>query len=295
MDKKQIKTSVIFFVLIFAVDIIAFLLGNYIGLFQVLTISSTGIYSVDNAKLIGVIALTFFNIIAIYHNILKFTIDGQRTKIVESVHQYVNTIDQEGKISKGVVSVRNGLKKIEVHLINYDCNTIAFSNLSAIEAEIGLSEQNIHNEIWVLTNNFEEAKSTQEGCELRAAIIANLNNQVDYYYIIPSSCQKEIEELGEKLKSDIKTHTISGKFLYIVDDALDFIPTPYFDIIMYLKLSSSGYKEDASQIFYCFSRNKSSDDCFYLQVIEADIRKSMMDRSEKYKQKHKKKFKSILP
>lgn len=294
MDKKDKKRVVLSVVLIVVIDIIVFLGGNYIGLFQILSISNDNIYSVDNAKLIGVVALTFFNIITIYHNILKFMLNGQREKIVESVHQYVDKIDQEGEIREGVVSVRSGLKKIEVHLINYDCNTIAFRNLSAIEAEIGILQQNIHNEVWVLTNNFEEVKSTPEGCKLRNAIIANLSSQVDYYYIIPSSCEKEIKELGEKLKNDINVRPISGKFLYIVDDALDFIPTPYFDIIMYLKLSNSGYREDVSQIYYCFSRKQSSDDCFYLQVIESDIRKNMMDRTEEYKQKHKKKFKSIL-
>lgn len=294
MDEKHRKQIFKSIMLVVVIDIIAFFGGNYIGLFQILCISNDNIYSIDNAKLIGVMALTFFNIITIYHNILKFMLNGHREKIVESVHQYVDKIDQEGKISEGVVSVRSGLKKIEVHLINYDCNTIAFRNLSAIEAEIGISQQNIHNEIWVLTNNFEEIKSTPEGCELRNAIIANLSSRVDYYYIIPSLCEKEIKELGEKLKNDIHG-PISGKFLYTVDDALDFMPTPYFDIIMYLKLSSSGYREDVSQIYYCFSRNQSSNDCFYLRVIESDIRKNMMDRTEEYKQKHKKKFKSILP
>lgn len=296
MDMNDRNRIVLPIVLIVVVDVIVFLGGNYIGLFQILNISNDNIYSVDNAKLIGVVAVTFFNIITIYHNVLNFMLNGQREKIVDSVHQYVDKIDQKGKISGDVVSVKDGLKKIEVHLINYDCNTIAFRYLSAIETQIGISEQNIHNEVWVLTNNFEEVKSTPEGCKLRDAIIKNLCNRVDYYYIIPSSCEKEIKELGVRLNSDDNENVKSynGVFKYIVDDALDFIPTPYFDIVMYLKLSDSGYREDGAQIYYCFSRKQSSDDCFYLQVIEPDIRKNMIDGTEEYKQKHKKKFKYLV-
>lgn len=263
-------------------DVVILIIGYKIDWFQILksTVDSNGIviYEISNSNLMIVIVTCIINVLAIYHLILTRSFNGQLVDI-----------DKSGHISEGI-------KKIEVHLMNYNSDTIAFEHLSAIELEVGLAKQEIHNEIWILTNNFEEKNDSEEGQELRDAIIANLSTNVDYYYVIPKSGVDEIEQLGEKLRAKIGSRKISGKFQYIVDDALDFIPTPYFDIIMYIKVGTGKkeFAESSSQIYYCFSRSTESDDCFYQKVDSKDIWNKMTKRTQEYKEEKIKSFYSIL-
>ena len=55
--------------------------------------------------------------------------------------------------------------------------------------------------------------------------------------------------LGEKLKSELGAKKLTGTFRYVIDNTLNFIPTPYYDIIMYLKIGpgQSGHAETSSQ------------------------------------------------
>lgn len=261
-------------------DLIVLILGYRIDSFQILkgVLSADGTlsYEVSNSNLMVVLAIFVINIFAVFHIIISATLSNQLNEIDESGH------------------VREGLKKIEIHLMNYNKDTIAFSHLSAIEFEVGLSKEKIHNEIWILTNSFEEKNDSKEGQELRDAIIANLKTNVDYYYVVPKSSVEDIKQLGEKLRVALNDDIIIGEFLYIVDEALDFIPTPYFDIIMYFKMSegSSEYIETSSQIYYCFSRSTDPEDCFYQKVDESEIWTKMTRRTKEYKTKMK--FNSLL-
>lgn len=262
------------------VDILVLFVGYKIDSFQILksTTDANGFiaYEISNSNLLFVIALCLINVLTIYHTIVSQELRTQLEKT-----------DKSGHVSEGI-------KKIEVHLLNYNSDTIAFAHLSAIEHEVGLNKQRIHNEIWILTNNFEEKNDTAEGKELRDAIIANLKTNVDYYYIIPSSRVDEIMQLRAKLRNQIGKQKTNGKFVYIVDDALDFIPTPYFDIVMYIKVAEGeeSFAESSSQIYYCFSRSTKSEDCFYQKVDNTEIWTKMIDRTKEYKSKNG--FQSII-
>ena len=257
-------------------------IGYKIDSVQILksSINENGVasYEISNSNLMIVIAVCVINLLAIYHIILE-----------QSLHNQLTGIDKSGHLSEGI-------KKIEVHLMNYNSDTVAFEHLSAIELEVGLAKQKVHNEIWILTNSFEEKNDSKEGQELRDAIIENLKTNVDYYYVIPKSGVDEIEQLGEKLRSKIGTRKINGKFQYIVDEALDFIPTPYFDIIMYIKVGvgKKEFAESSSQIYYCFSRSTVSEDCFYQKVDSRDIWNKMVKRTKEYKEEKIGDFQSIL-
>lgn len=277
--KIRIFPTIVFIVIF---NIIVLLIGYKIDSFQILKsfINDDDIvcYEISNSNLMIVIVICVINVLAIYHII-----------ITQSLHNQLVGIDKSGHLSEGI-------KKIEVHLMNYNSDTVAFEHLSAIELEVGLAKQEVHNEIWILTNNFEEKNDSKEGQELRDAIIANLRTNVDYYYVIPKSGVDEIEQLGEKLRSKIGTKKINGKFQYIVDDALDFIPTPYFDIIMYIKVGAGKkeFAESSSQIYYCFSRSTASEDCFYQKVDSRDIWNKMTKRTKEYKEEKMGNFHSIL-
>lgn len=278
-SKIRFFSTVIF---IFIFDVIVLFIGYKIDSFQILKSftneNNVVSYEISNSNLMIVIAICVINILAIYHIILN-----------QSFHNQLTGIDKSGHLS-------DGIKKIEVHLMNYNSDTVAFEHLSAIELEVGLAKQEVHNEIWILTNSFEEKNDSKEGQELRDAIIANLKTNVDYYYVVPKSCVDEIEQLGEKLRSKIGTRKINGKFQYIVDEALDFIPTPYFDIIMYIKVGAGKkeFAESSSQIYYCFSRSTESEDCFYQKVDNRDIWNKMVRRTKEYKEEKMGNFQTIL-
>ena len=305
MIKQYFKNRNILIDLIVTIVIIVFnavffifgLLGDW---FEVLVFDqATKIYSINNSSLAIVVTSIMVEVFAIYHGVSR-----------NLFSEIINTTDQQGKINEGV-------RKIEAHLINYDRNTIEFNYLSAIESEVGISTKKIKNEIWVISNDFEEASDTPEGEELINAIINNLKTNVDYYYVIPSHCEKEIKILCSKIKRRLSnkrktTPSSLGNFRYILDPALDFIPTSYFDIIMYLKLtrverstdedrltseessSQQYYAERSSKIYYCFSRINESDEYFYCKVEERDIWERMVNYAYEYKQKSADQFKDGL-
>ncbi len=263
---KKLKIQRIFTTVLLTVVLNAIILyvGYIMDIFPILatTIKEDGtyIYTISNSNLMIVMTQVIFSVVIIYHSI----------------------------VSCAISEVKEGVKKVEVHLINYESDSIKFEYLSAIEFELGTHKQKIHNEIWILTNSFEENEDSSEGKELRAAILANLKTNVDYYYVVPESCIQSIKVLGEKLQSEQGSKKLTGKFYYIVDNTLNFIPTPYYDIIMYLKISpgQSGHAETSSQIYYCFSRSTESKDCFYLK-IDRDRDEATWDKLTKYVKKYR--------
>ena len=263
---KKLKIQRIFTTVLLTVVLNAIILyvGYIMDLFPILatTIKEDGtyIYTISNSNLMIVMTQVIFSVIIIYHSI----------------------------VSCAISEIKEGVKKVEVHLINYESDSIKFEYLSAIELKLGTHKQKIHNEIWILTNSFEENEDSSEGKELRAAILANLKTNVDYYYVVPESCIQSIKVLGEKLQSEQGSKKLTGNFYYIVDNTLNFIPTPYYDIIMYLKIGpgQSGHAETSSQIYYCFSRSTESKDCFYLK-IDRDRDEATWDKLTKYVKKYR--------
>lgn len=172
---QRISTTILLTVVL---NVIILYVGYIMDLFPILatTIKEDGTftYTISNSNLMIVMTQVILSVVIIYHNIISCTIS----------------------------EVKEGVKKVEVHLINYGSDSIKFEYLSAIEHELGAHNQKIHNEIWILTNSFEENEDSNEGKELRAAILANLKTNVDYYYVIPESCTQSIKILGEKLKSE---------------------------------------------------------------------------------------------
>lgn len=300
LKNKNMLIDFVVTIVIILFNALFFIFGVLADWFDVLVYDqATNIYSINNSSLAIVVTSIMVEVLAIYH--------GASRNLFSEI---INTADQQGQINEGV-------RKIEAHLINYDRNTIEFNYLSAIESEVGISTKKIRNEIWVISNDFEEASDTPEGEELINAIINNLKTNVDYYYIIPSHCEREMKILCSKLKKRLsskrKTTTSSfGNFRYILDPALDFIPTSYFDIIMYHKLtrverlpdeddlsdsedsSQQYYAERSSQIYYCFSRINESDEYFYCKVEERDIWERMVNYAHDYKQKSAEQFKDGL-
>lgn len=269
---QRISTTVLLTVVLNAIILYV---GYIMDLFPILatTIKEDGTftYTVSNSNLMIVMTQVIFSVVIIYHSIISCVIS----------------------------EVKEGVKKVEVHLINYRSDSIKFEYLSAIEHEVGTHNQNIHNEIWILTDNFEENEDSNEGKELRAAILANLKTNVDYYYIVPESCIQSIRVLGEKLQSEKGSRKLTGKFRYIVDNTLNFIPMPYYDIIMYLKigLGQSGHAETSSQIYYCFSRSTESEDCLYLKIDrdkDEDTWNKLTEYVKEYKKEKKSKFQLLL-
>lgn len=269
---QRISTTVLLTV---ALNAIILYVGYIMDLFPILatTINEdrTFTYTISNSNLMIVMTQVIFSVVIIYHSI----------------------------ISCAISEVKEGVKKVEVHLINYGSESIKFEYLSAIELELGTHKQKIHNEIWILTDSFEENEDSNEGKELRTAILANLKTNVDYYYVIPESCIQSIKILGEKLQSEQGTRKLTGRFRYIVDNTLNFIPTPYYDIILYLKIGpgQSGHAETSSQIYYCFSRSTESKDCLYLKIDrdkDEDTWKKLTEYVSEYKKEKKSEFQVLL-
>lgn len=270
MVSRKTKIFIIFSLVLF--DIIVLLVSYKIDFFRILKCTEdtngTSFYEISNSNLMIVIVICVINVLAIYHII----------------------------ISETLVTIYEEVKRINFYFSNYDGGTISFKHLSKIELGVGLNNQNVHNEIWVVTNNFEEKNDSKEGQRLRDAIIANLKTNVDYYYVIPKSKVDEIEQLGDKLRSKIGTKPVIGKFQYIIDEALDFIPIQYFDIIMYIKVTDGEkmYVESSSQIYYCFSKNIVLENCFYQRVDNDEIWNKLIKQTREYKEKKIKQFNAIF-
>ena len=139
------------------------------------------LYTVSNSNLMMVVGICIINVLAVAQTFFNLS---YRTQLFD--------VDRNGE-------VREQLTKVERHLTDYDKHTIAFELLSEVESSIGAKNQKIHNEIWILTNNFEEAGTSEEAKQLRRAIISNLRTNVDYYYVIPKSKESIIGELGRLL------------------------------------------------------------------------------------------------
>ena len=265
------KTNIFIIVSLVLFNIIVLLVSYKIDSFKILKCTEdtngTSFYEISNSNLMIVIVICVINVLAIYHIIISGTL----------------------------ITICDEVKKINFYFSNYDEGTISFKHLSEIELGVGLNNQNVHNEIWVVTNNFEEKNDSKEGQRLRDAIIANLKTNVDYYYVIPKSKIDEIEQLGDKLRSKIGTKPMIGKFQYIIDDALDFIPIQYFDIIMYIKITDGEkmYAESSSQIYYCFSKNSILENCFYQRVDNVEIWNKLIKQTRDYKEKRIQQFKAI--
>lgn len=228
------------------------------------------LYTVSNSNLMIVVGICIINVLAVAQTFFNLS---YRTQLFD--------VDKNGE-------VREQLTKVERHLTDYDKHTIAFELLSEVEISIGAKNQKIHNEIWILTNNLEETGTSEKAKQLRRAIISNLRTNVDYYYVIPKSKKNKIDELGRSLLQEAGNKKITGKFMYIVDEALDFIPTPYFDIDMYLvKGIGDNFIQDRSVIYYCFSRTSDTGEYFYRMVQKENNEKEIWERMTEYTKQYK--------
>lgn len=278
--------SIVGLVILGIIDGVAYVLGNNMELFQILQVQGD-VYSINYGRYACFLGLVGYNVLTIYHVFVKY-----------AIRTITAFFDQNGNVRKEIASVSEGIKKVEAHLINYDSNSIEFNYLSAIEAEVGVSKQSIHNEIWVLTNNFEESNDSEEAIELRAAIKSNLMSNVDYYYVIPKSNRCDMQELARKLKNELGKRKVNGSLKYITDDALDFIPAPYFDVVMYFKISvETGHIDDSSEVYYCFSRNALPNEekrFFYQKVSENEVMEKLKRKTQAYKEDNSNNFINAL-
>lgn len=275
-------------------NIVLALVGFKTDLFPLLIGPSEAEYSLNVGNLQVIITLSVVGTLLIYHSLIGYELNDLYEKIESKT----------AMIDSALHGVKSGLKRVEVHLLNYDNTSIEFEHLSAIESEIGAGDAKIHNEIWIITNNFEEKEDSAEGKELRTAILSNLKTSVDYYYVIPSSCLGDIELLGYHLSKEVGNGKTKGHFFYCIDDNLDILPTPYYDIIMYLKMTADSGNGEAqvqtsSQIYYCFSRSTEAEDCLYLKVDRSKDEfkatwNNMMQWRKKYKERRQKEFKNLI-
>lgn len=261
---KGAKIHKIISVVIALVNIALVILGLCLDWLQILKFDNDlGRYYIDNTSLALVLVSVIIEIFSIYHIFH-----------ISSIEEQLKRFDEEGKTVCG-------LGKVEAHLINYNLDSVEFEYLSAIENEIGTHENAVQNEIWVITNNFEEGNDSLEGKELRNAIISNLKHNVSYYYIVPSALEEKMLLLLEKIKGELKG-SYTGQFKYIKDDALDFIPTPYFDIILYLKKKEDKI-ESSSTICYCFSQKNASNKYYYSRVEDDATKTRLYEYVKNYK------------
>ena len=251
---KSNKIQIIISVVVAIFNIALVILGLCLDWLQILKFNGERYY-IDNTSLALLLLSVLVEIFSIYHIFH-----------IKSIERQLKRLDEEGHTV-------SGLRKVEAHLINYNLDSVEFEYLSAIENEIGTHENTVQNEIWVITNNFEEGNDSLEGKELRNAIISNLKHNVSYYYIVPSALEEKMVLLFKKIKNELKGN-YTGQFKYIKDDALDFIPTPYFDIILYLKKKEE-IIENSSTICYCFSQRNLSNKYYYSRV-EDDITKARL-------------------
>ena len=265
-------------IIVAIIDFAVLVIGYKIDSFEILSTkvmedSGPTLYAISNSNLMIVMAICMINVFAVIQTVFNWS-------FISSIQE----LDKGGEIHRE-------LTKVERHLTDFDKHSIAFELLSEVESSIGVKNNKVHNEIWILTNNFEEAGSSEEAKQLRKAIVSNLCTNVDYYYVIPRSKEDVIKELGRKLQKEIGRRTTMGSFMYIVDEALEFIPTPYFDIDMYLvKGLDDEYIQDKSVVYYCFSRLSDTGEYFYRRVQketnESEIWKRMTEYTKHYKEEH---------
>lgn len=227
------------------------------------------LYSISNSNLMIVVGICLLNILAIIQTVSN-----------KSISHLVSA-----KIEKK-------FGRLEAHLINYDENTLPFDHLSAIEHEIGVREPSVSNEIWILTNNFAEKEDTGEGKELRNAIVSNIRTGVQYFYIIPPAAKEDFNQTCDKLRNNIRGNPAipNDRFLFYEDDGLDFIPAPYYDIILYIKVGDPNgkrYADTPSKLYYCFSKETNSEYCYYQEISrtkkgEGEIWKNVMNKAVTY-------------
>lgn len=268
MKHKLSKNTIItLFVLI--VDLIGFGFSYSSGYFIILKQDAQANYYIDNTILGLFITLTIIAILSLYHTLHNLTTDIQ--------------MDQASK--KVETSINEQLGRVEAHLINYGEQSIEYKYLSSIENDIGVNNNLINNEIWVITNDFEEQNDTPDGIKCRNAILSNLNSNVFYYYIVPQTKLEDMEHLCFKIKGTLSSN-YTGKFYYIFDDALDFIPAEYFDIVLYLKKGKNGKFIEKSDSIMCYCFSKKSDKYFYTMVENENIRNQMFEYIKKYQTSH---------
>lgn len=227
------------------------------------------IYEITNSSLMIVIGICFLNVLAIITSVSN-----------RSVSHLMST------------KMDDKFGRLEAHMVNYDANTLPFEHLSAIEHEIGTEKSDVSNEIWILTNNFAEKEDNPEGKELRDAIISNLKTGVCYFYIIPPAAESDFKQTCDKLRNGIKVggNIPNDQFFFYIDKGLDFIPSPYYDIILYIKVGAPNgdrYAETTSKLFYCFSKMTDSEYCYYQEISrdkigEKEIWEKMMKKAINY-------------
>lgn len=255
---------------LFLLDVAVFIFGMITDKFVILQYSD-GVYSVNNSALMVILTLVVVGILTIYHGCL-----------LTSTWNIVKTVDENGIVNDGV-------NKIQAHLVNNYKNTIEYSELSDKEAEAGVNDKGVKSEIWVITNNFEETNDSDAGKKFRKAIIQNILCNSSYFYIIPKTGLGSVELLCSKLKKEMGNRKPSNVFFYIVDDTLDFIPAPYFDILLYIKRTPGGrlYGESSSEIYYCFSRINEEDKYFYQSVDTVEEKMKLINYVKNYREKHR--------
>lgn len=267
--KHKLSKNTIITIIVLIVDLIVFVFGYSSGYFNILRQNAKSIYYIDNNSLGLFIALTMIAVLSLYHTLHNLTTDIQ--------------MDQASK--KVETSISEQLGRVEAHLINYGEQSIEYNYLSSIENDIGANNSLINNEIWVITNDFEEQNDTSDGIKCRNAIISNLKSNVFYYYIVPQTKREDMEHLCFKIKETLADN-YSGKFYYIFDDALDFIPTEYFDIVLYLKKGTDGKFVEKSDSIMCYCFSKKSDKYFYTMVENENIRNQMFEYIKNYQVSH---------
>lgn len=265
-----IKLNTIITLAVFAVDVLGFAFSYFTGHFNILIYNTEEKYYYIDTNLLGIfVAMTMIAVLSLYHTLHNLTTDIQ--------------VNQASK--KAETKITEQLGRVEAHLINYGEKAIEYKYLSSIENDIGANDTLINNEIWVITNDFEEQNDTPDGINCRNAIVSNLYSNVLYYYIVPQTKREDMEHLCFKIK-DALTSQYSGKFYYIFDDVLDFIPAEYFDIVIYLKKDKSGKFIEKSESIVCYCFSKRSDNYFYTMVEDENIRNQMFEYIKNYRVNH---------
>lgn len=266
--KHKLSKNTIITLIVLIADLIGFGFSYSSGFLNILKQNDESYY-IDNNILGLFIALTMIAVLSLYHTLHNLTTDIQ--------------LDQASY--KVETSINEQLGRVEAHLINYGEQSIEFNYLSSIENDIGANNSLINNEIWVITNDFEEQNDTPDGIKCRNAILSNLTSNVFYYYIVPQAKREDMEHLCFKIKETLNDN-FSGNFYYIFDDALDFIPAEYFDIVLYLKKGKDGKFVEKSDSIMCYCFSKKSDKYFYTMVENENIRNQMFEYIKKYQVSH---------
>ena len=323
--KKAVKqdSSALWTILVVVVfDLAMLIVSNMTDLFNILNRVQVadqpdGIftYKINNANLIIIIAITLINVLAIYHIVSKAVFFHNLSSVDETgnisqgidrinehlinhnckqLSQIATTVDSNKERLSELVSLaaeRFGL--IEDHLVNYNYNedTIMYSGLSDVEQRIGANNKNRHNEIWIITNNFEENSDSDAGKKVRTAMLDNLATNVDYYYIVSKRYVSKMEVLSKKLSLERGNRILTGNVYYFVNDDFNFIPTPYYDIVLYIidDPENNIPIEDTSLFYFCFSQKTEAKKCYYQFVkSNSEVWERIKDAVIDYKTEHEK-------